>query len=53
MTATDALQEKEAHMKRLKEAGTGPVPQTFSYDPTLQSAKQMSTHKRDVRKKVR
>ncbi|XP_072024549.1 mitochondrial inner membrane protein OXA1L-like [Amphiura filiformis] len=48
----DTDQQRKFHMDKMKEAGTGPVPQTFSYDPTSQSSRR-PTQKKDIRKKVR
>ncbi|XP_033121558.1 mitochondrial inner membrane protein OXA1L-like [Anneissia japonica] len=49
-------QAKKSQLQRLRESGTGPVPQTFSYDPTKQQptpAQPMSTTTKSARKKVR
>ncbi|XP_071957805.1 mitochondrial inner membrane protein OXA1L-like [Antedon mediterranea] len=55
-TSYDFDQAKKSQIQRLRESGTGPVPQTFSYDPTKQQptvAQPMSTTTKNVRKKIR
>lgn len=54
-TTQDVMQKKQAHVRMMKEAGTGPIPKTFTYDPTQQSqpAHNLSTKTKDVRKKLR
>ncbi|XP_033626887.1 mitochondrial inner membrane protein OXA1L-like [Asterias rubens] len=55
-TNYEVEQKGKAHMQKLKDAGIGPVPQTFSYDPTRQQmgspAQPMSTTAdKDIRRK--
>ncbi|XP_063971794.1 mitochondrial inner membrane protein OXA1L-like [Lytechinus pictus] len=53
-TNYDVEQNQKLHLKKLKEAGTGPVPQTFTFDPTRQQSS--SSHQappKQIRKKVR
>ncbi|XP_038069016.1 mitochondrial inner membrane protein OXA1L-like [Patiria miniata] len=57
-TNHEVEQKGKAHLQSLKEAGTGPVPQTFTYDPTRQHigspAQSISTSSKtakDVRRK--
>ncbi|XP_022084134.1 mitochondrial inner membrane protein OXA1L-like [Acanthaster planci] len=57
-TNHEVEQRSKTHLQKLKEAGTGPVPQTFSYDPTRQQmgnpAQAISTSAKtakDVRRK--
>ncbi|XP_072168947.1 mitochondrial inner membrane protein OXA1L-like [Diadema setosum] len=55
-TNYDVQQKQKLHLQKLKEAGTGPVPQTFNFDPTRpqsSAAQQMHAGSKQVRKKVR
>ncbi len=56
-TNYEVEQKSKAHMQKLKDAGIGPVPQTFSYDPTRQQmgspAQPMSTTADKTTKDVR
>ncbi|XP_030831141.1 mitochondrial inner membrane protein OXA1L isoform X2 [Strongylocentrotus purpuratus] len=54
-TNYDVEQTQKLHLKKLKEAGTGPVPQTFTFDPTRQqsSSSQQQAPPKQIRKKIR